>query len=232
LKLKLNPRFANGYTLSALAHIILLVLLALLMIKPFVSSQWHSFEWVLEDENPSEEAASTKGVLGKAEISPLVNIANQASEEGSVSPSASSVPSELAPIIEQPKPINSNSSSKEQVKAIRRTSSALRSVGENLPTGNMGFSSSMEQGGGEAYIVSQSKPQIVPNEEGEVYLEFKLTPTGNVDYNSINVITYSSAAYVESVRRAMRTWKFGFRGAYNPDRLYRIRCKFVIDEQY
>ena len=107
---------------------------------------------------------------------------------------------------------------------------ALRNVGNGLPSGNNGFSTSLETGDGDAYIISQPKPNIVPHEEGEVLLEFRLTSSGAVVMGSVNVLSYTSGSYLESVRRVLPTWKFGFRKAYNPDKMYRIRCKFTVDD--
>ncbi len=229
--MKLNQRLVNGYTVSAFVHLILLIILALLIIKPFVPSRWHSFEWELDPAKPLQEPASNKGVSGKAVEEDSTPVQETVREENKGTSPANVIPAEIAPILDVPKPIDISASTNAPVRAVRKFSSTLRNMGENLATGNLGFSASMEQGGGEAYIISQPKPQIVPTEEGEVYLEFKLTPTGKVDSSSINVLSYNSAAYLESVRKAMASWKFGFRGAYNPERLYRIRCKFVVDEQ-
>jgi hypothetical protein len=111
-----------------------------------------------------------------------------------------------------------------------RNSSALQEIPGTIIGSNFDFSTSLEEGGGEAYIISQTKPQINPTEEGEVYLEFKLTPKGTVDLGSVNILSYTSATYAEAVRKVMPLWKFGFKGNYNPKQLYRLRCRFVINE--
>ncbi|GAB1366459.1 hypothetical protein MASR1M36_13300 [Candidatus Cloacimonadaceae bacterium] len=228
---KLPPSLQNGYLLSFVGHIVILLLLAIIFISPVMPVKWHSFEWETISE-PSAEPGSAKG----SSSAPVEKTALQ------------SVPASPAPSLESEEPIRSgesipvlekpilatpsqNQSDHNAVRVIRTPGqSALRNLGENLPGTDNGFSASLEQGGGEAYVISQPKPAIMPTEEGEVYLEFRLTRDGNVDLSSVNILSYTSAKYAESVQKVLGRWKFGFRNKYDPNRTYRIRCKFVIDE--
>lgn len=226
--LKLHPKLKNGYAVSVVLHLIIFLILALIFVKPVLPVKWHQFEWEFPLKEASDDSPAAKGVTQtpapvKAEIatsSPAVVSAPQAeTTEQRITET---------PILETPS-IETSTPSKVTVPRSRARSGLL-DVGKNLPGGNFGFSANMEQGSGEAYIISQPKPNIIPNEEGEVFLEFKLTGRGDVDLNSVVVLSYTNAAYVEAVQKALRSWRFGFRGAYNPDKKYRIRCKFVINE--
>lgn len=228
---KLPPSLRNGYLLSLIGHLVLMLILALLFISPVMPLKWHSFEWESQSE-PSTEPGSAPGT------SPALNEATAPQQElaNPVSKLDTELPlnkGEDIPTLEQPKLAAPSQTSDEHtaIRVIRTPGkSALRNLGESLPGTGDGFSASLEQGGGEAYIISQPKPAIMPNEEGEVYLEFRLTKEGNVDLGSVNILSYTSANYAEAVQKVLSRWKFGFRNKYDPNRSYRIRCKFVIDE--
>jgi len=229
---RLPPNFKNGYLLSLVVHGALLLIMALLAIHPVTRLNWHSFEWSQEQPQKLEIPASSQGVTKRSENQQ----SNTAAQETTVSQSIEqpTAKGETNTVLEQPK--IADTSVTEPNRSVSRVvrnpgKNALRSIGENLPGGDYGFSGSLEQGGGEAYIISQPKPAIIPSEEGEVYLEFKLDPAGRVDMSSVNIISYSTASYADAVQKALRSWKFGFKGRYEPNRMYRIRCKFVIDER-
>jgi len=231
--IKLHPKLKNGYVLSFIGHLLLLLLLALLVIKPTFPTKWHSFEWELQD---TPKLSSTLASTGISPV-PTTSIAEKQSviqeEPLPQSPPPVAV-KQQARILESPvidTPNNSTIANPQTIRTSRtRTSDALRSLGNTLPSGNFGFSSNLEQGDGNAYIITQPKPVIIPDVDGEVYLEFKLNQKGGVEMKSLIVITYSSASYVEAVKKVLPEWRFGFRGAYNPERKYRIKCNFVVNE--
>ncbi|MDY0151341.1 MAG: hypothetical protein RBS43_03620 [Candidatus Cloacimonas sp.] len=222
----------SGYVQSAIVHILLLLLLAVIFIKPVLPLKWHSFEWELPQRVATERAPAAKGVTPVPAVAEADKPA-LAPSVVSVAPTVNPAPATEQRIIETPvmeTPADAISPASRPRTSRERSDSGLRDLGKNLPGGNFGFSTSMEQGSGEAYIIAQSKPNIQPTEEGEVFLEFRLTSRGEVDMGSVVVISYSTASYVEAVQKALRTWRFGFRGTYNPERKYRIRCNFVINE--
>ncbi len=231
MTVKLPPSLRNGYLLSLIGHLILMLILALLFISPVLPVKWHSFEWESQSE-PSMEPGSSIGTSPALteSITPQQELSNPALKQDTEIPASKG---ETIPTLEQPK-LAAPSQTKDEHTGVRviRTpgKSALKNLGESLPGTGDGFSASMEQGGGEAYIISQPKPAIMPNEEGEVYLEFKLTKEGNVDLSSVNILSYTSANYAEAVQKVLSRWKFGFKNRYDPNRSYRILCKFVIDE--
>ena len=225
---KFIPKLNNGYTISVIAHLILLLILAFCALKPILPAKWHSFEWELPQSQIQAETSTAAGLTSSPGIEENP-VTVKSKPQTAAFPSKEKEPLKIdSPILETPATTASNETPFRISRS--RSGNALRNLGTNLPGGNYGFSASLEQGNGEAYIIDQTKPQIIPTEEGEVFLEFRLTAKGEVDMSSITLLSYSSAAYVESIRKVMNSWRFGFRSTYNPDRKYRIRCNFVINE--
>ncbi|PKN73186.1 MAG: hypothetical protein CVU50_04080 [Candidatus Cloacimonetes bacterium HGW-Cloacimonetes-3] len=232
---KLHPKLNNGYTISAIGHLIILMLFAFFAVKPNLPLKWHSFEWELPDIPKLSSTLASKGILPRTDTA----IAEESSKTNTEPQASNPLPTTAAkqpriiesPVIDTPTSTTTTTSTTDPVRLSRnRTSNALRSLGNTLPSGNYGFSADLEMGDGEAYIISQPKPMIVPDVEGEVYLEFKLSQKGGVDMNSVIVLSYTTGNYVEAVKKVLPQWRFGFRGVYSPERKYRVRCKFVLDE--
>lgn len=232
MNINLPSRLKNGYFASAIAHAVLFIIMAFLFIHPATQVKWHSFEWEQGQPSLPSKGVSSKGLTPQPGVTKssesLVHEAAKPETEPQVNKG------ESTRVLEQPQ-ISETSNTETNRSAVRvvRTPgrNALRNIGQNLPGGNFGFSAALEQGEGGAYIISQPKPTVMPTEEGEVYLEFRLTSLGTVDMSSVNILSYTSGNYAESVQKALRNWKFGFKGQYKPETSYRIRCKFVIDER-
>lgn len=229
---KIPGRYLNGYSLSMLLHALLLMLGALYVIKPHITYHWHQFEWELPAPGLIADHPSSQGL-------PLLSSADHPSPDFSDTPAATSPePASESDITSRrivESPLDKPSATAQATTTLpginrRLASGALRDLGNNTSGGNMGFSSSLEPGSGDAFIIDQLKPQIVPTQDGEVLLEFRLSPRGFVEINSVNILSYSSPAYVEAVLKVLPEWKFGFHRAYNKDKLYRVRCKFIINE--
>ncbi|HNQ44370.1 MAG TPA: hypothetical protein PKI59_08060, partial [Candidatus Cloacimonadota bacterium] len=109
-------------------------------------------------------------------------------------------------------------------------SDALRSVIPSGPlsgSGDTGFSASLESGSGDAYVITQSIPKINPVSDDEVVVRFRLSDSGTVVMSSLEVLSYRQAVHVEALRQEMPSWRFGFLGTYNPERIYSLRCRFI-----
>jgi len=221
-------KLCNGYFISAVFHLLLFILCAFYVIQPYVPEKWYTFEWEPADRTTLIESYSADILQ---EITKPAEIAGE-KEINIVNGNPVSI-GESEPAIAMPLNVLAREDAKSTIPSSfphNRNSSALQEIPGTITGSNFGFSTSLEEGGGEAYIISQTKPQINPTEEGEVYLEFKLTPKGTVDMGSVNILSYTSATYAEAVRKVMPLWKFGFKGNYNPKQLYRLRCRFVINE--
>jgi len=211
---KLHPKLNNGYTISAIGHLIILMLFAFFAVKPNLPLKWHSFEWELPDIPKLSSTLASKGILPRTDTA----IAEESSKTNTEPQASNPLPTTAAkqpriiesPVIDTPTSTTTTTSTTDPVRLSRnRTSNALRSLGNTLPSGNYGFSADLEMGDGEAYIISQPKPMIVPD---------------------VEVLSYTTGNYVEAVKKVLPQWRFGFRGVYSPERKYRVRCKFVLDE--
>lgn len=230
-------KLCNGYFISAVFHLLLFILCAFYVIQPYVPEKWYTFEWepanrtTVIEPYPADILQEIIKIPGAEEITkPAEIVGEKEINTGNVNPISRG---ESEPTIAMPLNVLAQEDAKSTIPSSfphNRNSSALQEIPGTIIGSNFGFSTSLEEGGGEAYIISQTKPQINPTEEGEVYLEFKLTPKGTVDLGSVNILSYTSATYAEAVRKVMPLWKFGFKGNYNPKQLYRLRCRFVINE--
>lgn len=231
---KLSSKLLNGYTISLILHVIILLLMVLYTLTPLLPPRWHSFEW--ENNSQVIDNLTIANIVTKpGEPSIAQEPAQLQPQSGTISTQeeAISIPQESisdnpSPVIAAPR-INTNTEGKVNIPRNRGISN-LRNVGIPNSSGNIGFSSNLEDGNGEAYIISQPKPNLVPDAEGEVYLQFKLLQNGTVNMNSVTVLSYTSSVYVEAVKQVMPQWRFGFTKAFNSDRQYRIRCRFIVNE--
>jgi len=222
----------NGYLISTVIHLLIILILALLVLKPKLPQRWHTFEWETPEITAVSNVQSSQGIVPNAPRE-VADIPSPIVSPGVVHTTQPAVVSPAPRIIESPlleAPAASSTTSDTNTQNRKRVASSLRSMGNTIPGGNSGFSADLELGNGEAFIIQQPKPLIVPTIDGEVLLEFKLSSRGTVDISSVKVLSFSTAAYVEAVQKVLPQWQFGFRGAYQPDRLYRVRCRFVVDE--
>jgi hypothetical protein len=230
--IKASKLIKNGYLISSLIHLLIILILALIILNPKLPERWHSFEWETPSDNAVSNVQSSQGIVPNAPRE-VADIPSPLVTPGEVQNTVPTVVSPTPRLIDSPlleAPAVSTSTSDINTQNRRRAATSLRSMGNTVPGGNSGFSADLEMGSGDAYIIQQPKPMIVPNIDGEVLLEFKLTNRGSVDISSVKVISFSTAGYVEAVQRVLPQWQFGFRGAYQPDKLYRVRCRFVVDE--
>jgi len=230
-------KLLNGYFLSAVFHLLLFVLFAFYVIQPYLPEKWYSFEWEPLKEStvmePANKEAITNGKNNNADAAKTISAGNPGNTELIISNETPSGIGDSEPAIAMPLSAFTEEDTKTALPnsySRNRNANALNAIPGTSAEGNFAFSTTLEEGGGEAYFIHQAHPQISPTEEGEVYLEFKLTAKGLVNMSSVNVISYTNATYAEAVRKVMPLWKFGFKGSYNPRQLYRLRCRFVINE--
>lgn len=212
-------------------HIAILLLFALILLKPVIEQKWHEFEW----ETPAKEAIAQSP--GKRSLTPDLKESPTAPPASNLEPSLPSAPVNPtvkpieSPLIETPiTQSNTDNATVVRINRNRNMTDALRGVADTNTTGggNFGFSASLEDGGGEAYIIKQTIPKITPTMDDDVVVEFRLSESGSVIQNSINIVSYKQSAHVNALRAEMQNWRFGFKGAYNSTRVYRLRCKFSL----
>jgi hypothetical protein len=207
----------SPYLISGFIHLLLLLLLGFLYINIDTRQRWHQFEWITEME---------PGVVGKA--FPQAEFGEDSTKPSD--PTASEEVEPTTPLIENPHWENT-----EQQNVIidpstisRDNISALKDDGRVGNGESLAYSSSLIEGGADVFFIRETIPSITPLMDDSVVVEFSINRDGTVDMNSIKVISYRKAEHWYSLYEAMRSWRFGFTGAYNPRKLYQIRCNFRL----
>lgn len=210
---------------SILAHLVVLLIFALIVIKPNRESNWHDFEWLsqLTEAIPRISETSTEEKSDKEQSAPSkasTTDQNAPTMESSPSPAPSAVqphreiieaPGELA----DPSPSNSP-------KVISNLGSRGNVNRSGMLQGNCpGGSSSRLEGKG-----IRSKKEVLPalkvSDYGEVRLSFKVSQTGLVQPNSITVVKSASNAQNQSAIEALRQWEFVVSPGNPEDQTYSI----------
>jgi hypothetical protein len=206
------------YLISTLLHLLILFLLALWNIRIENPQRWYQFEW-LSEANLGAMPGTQENELSSDEA-PV--------QEDSATPA---MPQIETPILQSPlweatesrAPIADAGEINQ--KLSRRLQDAAPVAGQN----SAGYSSQLLEGGGDAYFIKETSPDITPLMDDSVIVEFRLSRDGSVIMNDLKVISYRRAEHWHALREAMKAWRFGFNKAYDPSRLYRIRCNFVLE---
>lgn len=211
--------FYKPYLISASLHLLLLLVLALWTVSVRDNSRWYQFEWLSEADLGRLEAA---GRPGEPLAEPSTDALPRATEETTT---------DAAPVIEQPVWDSPDSSTPiaNPAASTANISSSLRESALPLGSGSARYSSSLLEGGGDAYFIREVPPNINPLIDDTVIVEFTLSRDGRVNMSSVSVISYRRAEHFRALREAMREWRFGFTGAYEPSKVYRIRCNFSLN---
>jgi hypothetical protein len=202
---------------SLTLHILIIIIFALWHIRSESMKNWHSFEWFNKasfeqtklDQSHVLSHQAGEGLLAADELS------EQVSGGEETSPSR---------IIEMPK-LSQDSSDESE---IDFSMGDLRLGVDGQNSGVQGERTLQLQGKSDAFFIRETLPNITPLMDDNVVVEFKIGRDGKVLMSSINVVSYRKAEHVQSLRKAMEEWKFGFTGKYKPDQSYRIRCKFTL----
>ena len=218
------------YLISVLVHGLILLLFMLISLNPEVSKQWHQFDWIIEqrEEPPFTEPIHASVPTGVETPASAIEREESGQKEESIAEENPKVAPIESPLFELPQ-----SQATAPITNIERNPSlteALSSAGVDTSEafGTGGYSSSLIEGGSDAYFLHETKPWVTPLMDDVVIVEFKLGRDGRVDMNSLSVISYRKAEHWEALRIAMRDWRFGFTGPYNPAKKYRIRCNFTL----
>lgn len=211
--------------ISICAHLIILALLALIVVKPDRAPSWHDFEWLSEllDDPPvynqalaAEDAASAESASAEAsttdQSSPAVpNAPSPAPNAVQPKRQVIDAPGELAD--------PSLSSSPKVVTNLGSRGTVNRS-GLIQGSGTGGFSSKLEGKG------IRSKKEVLPSlkvsDYGEVKLSFRVSGSGLVLPNSIRVEKSATSAQNQSAIEALKQWEFIVAPGNSADQSYSI----------
>lgn len=221
LKLKDNP-----YLQSALLHLILLLIMALVHFSIQPKQSWYQFDWLSEKSEIEDVLATISEAPYDSYEEENISISDDNFEESlpeamDISPGESEIAEKLS---EEPKQEEKTQLSGTMAKLLNPKSSAGSAV-----RGTQGFQTSFLQGDSEAYFTHSKTPDVKPLMDDSVVVEFKLNANGKVNMSTVNVISYRKAEHWQALRKAMEAWKFGFKGAYNPNQIYRIKCNFSLN---
>ncbi len=237
MKYSLDPAAKKqSYLISIGLHLVLVLIFMLITLRMEPQRRWHDFEWILSPAEPDlmAETISTAGTM-PSEIpatvaAPSDNLVNDLSSSAqqvseTVNPS---VPHIESPLLESPADTKPGITT--DITRDPRLTQALSNAGEDGPGLSVSgsYSSSLIEGGSDAYFLRETKPRINPLMDDVVTVEFALNRNGTVDMSSLNVLNYKRAEHWEALRLAMREWRFGFTGPYNSSKRYRIRCNFTL----
>ena len=215
-----------SYAISIGTHLLILLILAFIYYRVPQAKSWHEFEWLSPPDFVQELDKQER--QGFAEAAPSI----PSSGAQALSPQHSQQPKPgVSNLIESPV-IDHTSSQPGAFEELKRGtgSDAFAAVGDHLanPGHASGYNASLVSGAAEAYIIRQNPPKISPLSDDEVLIDFKLSESGRVLMNSVNVLAYKESAHWEAIRREMPSWRFGFKGQYHQDRIYRIRVVFRV----
>lgn len=224
--MKISPSAHDKYSylISLGLHALILLIFALISLNVKTQAKWQQFDWIMDSKPIGADSPYPRASAG----TPQATGEKARSTEAFSAQESQSFHDIESPLLEIP----TETKTKIQTTPSRdsRFTQAL-SPAQSTSTGEgnaSGFSLSLIDGGSDAYFIHETKPKISPLEDDVVIVEFSLTAEGRVRMNDLNVISYRRAAHWEALRQEMSSWRFGFTGAYKPEKRYRIRCNFKL----
>ena len=208
----------SSYLISGCIHLLVLLLLAFMYVHTDTRQSWHQFEWL----SAVEQGIVDEAIPGvESEMESALDADPEAAEEIIVAP----------PLLESPhwESIENSSPIVDPAALNRDLANALKDDSSTGASESAPYSSSMLEGGADVYFIRETSRSITPLMDDSVVVEFYIDKDGSVMMNSIKVLSYRKAEHWRSLREAMKNWRFGFTGAYNPRKVYRIRCNFRLD---
>lgn len=219
---------ASSYALSIAIHLLVLLILALLYSQPAKTIHWHQFEWSSPEQAVLPSEISLQEESGGSQQDEIAAKPVKGISAPALNPQVEAISSPLIEspvIVENAQPVVAPAGSERG-----ENSGALSGVGESSEGGRpgSGYNASLVSGAAEAYIIRQTVPKISPIMDDEILIDFRLSESGKVQMNSVQVQTYKAAAHWDAIRKEMPNWRFGFKGVYKAERVYRIRVVFSV----
>ncbi len=203
---------------SVSLHVLFMIVFALWQLNVEPKKSWHSFEWFTQT-TLFEPISPDKAHLTGSDVKHGLLTADELLEQISAREEASS-----SNIIEMPM-FSQDSTATNDMDFLQDD---LRLGIDGINSIGYGERALQLQGKSDAFFIREIVPAITPLMDDNVVVEFRLDREGKVLMSSINVVSYRRAEHYQSLRKAMEDWKFGFTGKYDPEQVYRIRCKFTV----
>jgi len=221
--------------LSILIHLVILLIFALIIIRPDVSLNWHEFEWAQNFTDilpkvsiPQVTESVTEGAPQGSETTiaqPTKNQGNAQTPQQAVSTTPQARVLELptfsdgdqAAVVEKPAVIPGKRGK------VPRPSQA----GPGTASGN-GYSFS---GDGGIAIKNLVLPDLKVSDYGEVKLEFSVRNDMTVEPTTIRVAKSGTQPQNQSAIKALKQCTFTLTGMFNPDKRHSILFRFLPAER-
>ncbi|MCB5265029.1 MAG: hypothetical protein LHW41_02130 [Candidatus Cloacimonetes bacterium] len=224
MKTTLPTQDKYSYLISLGLHAVIILIFALISLKVKPQTKWQQFDWIMDSEPVGADSPFLRANAGAPKAA------------GEKATPAEAVPAQEShslhdiesPLLEIPTETKTRiQTTPSRDSRFTQALSPAQSTGSGEADGT-GFSFSLIDGGSDAYFIHETKPKITPLEDDVVIVEFSLSAAGRVKMNDLNVISYRRAAHWDALKEEMRSWRFGFTGAYKPEKRYRIRCNFTL----
>ncbi|HOH59556.1 MAG TPA: hypothetical protein PLI73_01470 [Candidatus Cloacimonadota bacterium] len=216
---------SSSMAISVVLHLLILLILAFFYANPQEQTIWHEFEWFSDDLSVADLPAE----ISREEEENQAQAREGEQQRAPMATENTEAPATPSTLIEAPV-IDDNELHNHPGNAIDIPHTAYTVPGVNSATDSgSSYNSSLVSGSAEAYIIRQNPPRISAIMDDEVLFDFKLAESGKVIMSSVSVISYRQSAHWEAIRREMPSWRFGFKGRYNSERVYRMRVVFKVN---
>lgn len=237
MKEQTRKLLSSSYFISACLHLILLLILALIVLKPVAEQIWHTFEWGEELPEPSpqiqdpieapesdlpQQTEDTQGQLIPQTPIPQTQTPQQIQNPQSphVAPSLPTREDH----IEAPRLGNREISAP----APAPPRDGRRVLPATTQGTNTGSGEGYEMLMGDGVVAERAPLPRVDYTDREVLdVEFKLNAEGRIRMETLVNITMVPQTHLDATRAALRNWKFRFLGVYRPEQVYRLRFRFT-----
>ncbi|HOH47434.1 MAG TPA: hypothetical protein PLX59_06290 [Candidatus Cloacimonadota bacterium] len=227
---------SSSYFISGSLHLLVLLILALIILKPVRDQIWHTFEWGEDIPEPIEQ-------IQDPIEAPEADLPQQAENtDGQLVPQ-NPIPQNRAVeqvISQSPYVAPSLPTREEHIEAPRLGNREVstpapappREGRRVLPGANPGTNTGSGDGYemlmGDGVVAERSPlPRVDYTDRVVLDVEFKLDAEGRIRMESLVNITMAPQTHLDATRAALRNWKFRFLGVYRPEQVYRIRFRFI-----
>ncbi len=223
--IKLIELIQKPLSISALLHILILLVLALVSIKPQHHIKWHTFEWEQVFTTPLPKTQGDSKAEDQLNSGEMPIVSNDSDIDDSVSPTETSTPQEgISDFIETPR--RDRTQRNPSVASIPAETRAVTYF-KNLPYGGrsgqgMGDGSGYDFDGQGVNILDRVVPNVTVTNYGTITMQFRLGSDGRVVQESITVLSYTASEYIQASVTAIAKWRFSFVGRYDASKVYKI----------
>jgi hypothetical protein len=227
----------SPYFISGSLHLLLLLILALVILKPVAEQIWHTFEWGEDIPEPIEQ-------IEDPIEAPVADLPQQTeNSDGQLIPQNPIPQNRVVEQVQAPQsPYTAPSlpTREEHIEAPRLGNREVstpppappregrRVLPGTNPGTNTGSGDGYEMLMGDGVVAERAPLPRVDYTDREVLdVEFKLNAEGRIRMDTLVNITMAPQTHLDATQAALRNWKFRFLGVYRPEQVYRLRFRFT-----